>query len=48
MVDNEKRIANLHVVVKTSPFSASLMSKNGVTHTNIMINQDHTVTEFVL
>ncbi|WP_268967465.1 hypothetical protein [Yersinia rochesterensis] len=36
-------MANLHVVVKTGPFSASLISENGVTHINIMKNQGDTV-----
>ncbi|WP_264751558.1 hypothetical protein [Yersinia thracica] len=41
-------MANLHVVVKTSPFSASLISENGVMHINIMKNQGHTVMQLAL
>ncbi|PJE89570.1 hypothetical protein CU280_00690 [Yersinia mollaretii] len=48
MVDNEKRMANLHIVVKASSISANLISENGVMHSNSTINQCHTVTRLVL
>jgi hypothetical protein len=47
-VGNEKRMGNLHVVVKSHQIKTGLMSKSKATQINSTRNKSYTVTRFAI